>query len=98
MTLHPVSQTLEALEMNLTSSSLIFSDQLEYVVHLPFTSVLLLLPVSLKLWVFDENHNFSARPCTYSGEARIFRDSPSSKSESVMLSAESLSECILDWT
>ena len=34
-TLYPVSQTLVALEMNLTSSSLFLSDQLEYVVQLP---------------------------------------------------------------
>ena len=31
----------------------------------------------------------SSRPCTYSGEASIFRCSPSSRSESAMLSAES---------
>ena len=40
-----------ALEMNLISSSLFQIDQLEYVVHLPLSSVLFLLLVSLKLWV-----------------------------------------------
>ena len=44
-TLHSVSQTLVALEMNLTSSSLFQSDQLEYVVHLLLSSALFLLLV-----------------------------------------------------
>ena len=87
-TLHPVSQTLVALEMNLTSSRLFSSDQLEYVVHLPLSSVSLLLLVSPKLRVSEKN-KFSHRPCTYSGEASIFCNSPSSRSESAMLSAES---------
>ena len=39
----------------------------------------------------------SSRLCIYSGEASIFRSSPSSRSESAMLSAESSSECICDW-
>ena len=56
--LHPVSQTLVALEMNLTSRTLFLSDQLEYIVHLPLSCVLLLLPFSLKLWVFEKNNNF----------------------------------------
>ena len=87
-----------ALEMNLTSSSVFWSDQLENVVHLPLSSALFLLLVSLKLWVCEKNHNFSLRPRTYSGEASIFRNSPSSRSEFAMLSAESQPECILDWT
>ena len=57
-TMHPVSQTLVTLEMNLTSSSLFESDQLEYVVHLPLSSVSFLLLVSMKLWVSEKNHNF----------------------------------------
>ena len=57
-TVHPVSQTLVALEMNLTSSSLFQSDQLEYVVHLHLSSVLFLLMVCLKLSVSEKNHNF----------------------------------------
>ena len=43
--------------MNLTSSFFYLSDQLEYVVHLPLSPVLLLLPVSLKLLVFEKIHH-----------------------------------------
>ena len=39
----------------------------------------------------------SSRFCKYSGEANIFRSSPSSRSESAMLSAESSSQCTCDW-
>ena len=55
--MHPVSRTLSALEMYLTSSFLFLSDQLEYVVHLLLSSVLLLLPVSLTLMVFEKIHD-----------------------------------------
>ena len=48
---------LSALEMNLTSSFLFLSDQLEYSVLLLLSSVLLLLPVSLKLLVFEVSYN-----------------------------------------
>ena len=54
----PVSQTLVALQMNVISSSLFLSDQLEYDVHLHLSSVLFLLLVSLKLWVSENNPNF----------------------------------------
>ena len=40
--------------MNLTSSSLFLSNQLEYVVHLLLSSVLLLLPAPVKLLVFEK--------------------------------------------
>ena len=46
--------------MNLTSSFLFLSDQLEYVVHLLLYSVVLLLPVSLKLLVFEKTHDLLA--------------------------------------
>ena len=39
----------------------------------------------------------SSRFCLFSGDASIFRNSPSSTSESAMLSAESQSECVCDW-
>ena len=86
-TLHPISRVLSALEMNETSSFLFLSDQLEYVVHLLLSSVFLVLPVSLKLLVFEKIHDPS--PCIFSCETSIFRNSPSSRSESAMLSAES---------
>ena len=79
---------LSALEVNLTSSSLFLSDQHEYVVHLLLSSVLLLLLVSLKLWVFKKIHDPLAPACTAVKPA-FFRNSPSSRSESAMLSAES---------
>ena len=37
------------------------------------------------------------RPCKYSGEASIFRSSPSPKSKSAILSAESQLQWICDW-
>ena len=58
-TLHPVSRMLSALEMNLTSSSLSLSDQLEYVVHLPPLSIFLLL-VSMKVCLFGKIHDIVA--------------------------------------
>ena len=48
---------LSTLEMNLTSSFLFLSDQLENVVHLLVSHVLLLLRVSLKLLVFEKMHD-----------------------------------------
>ena len=48
---------LSALEMNLTSSFLFLSDQVEYIAHLLLYSVLLLLPDSLKLLVFEMIYN-----------------------------------------
>ena len=86
-TLHPVSQTLVAwdeFDFKL-SLSLFKSDQLEYDLHLPLSSALFLLLVALKLWVFEKNHNFLLAH----GAGSIFRNSPSSRSESAMLSAES---------
>ena len=53
---------LSALEMNLTSSSLVLSDQLEFVVHLLLSSVLPLRQVSLKPWVFEKNQSFPLAP------------------------------------
>ena len=41
----------------------------------------------------DRTPTHTTHLCTYSGEASIFRNSPSSRSESAMLSAELLSEC-----
>ena len=55
--MHPDSQTLVALEMNLTSSSLFLSDQLDYDLHFTLSSALFLLLVSLNLWVFDKNQH-----------------------------------------
>ena len=72
-------------EMNLTSS--IPFGQLEYALHL------LLHPVSLQQVspgaVDIQDDIQSSRSCTYSGEVTIYRNSPSSRSESAMLSAES---------
>ena len=54
-TLQQVPRTLSVPETNMISSLLL--DQLDYVVHLPLSSVLLLLLVSLKLWVFEKIHD-----------------------------------------
>ena len=96
-TLHLVSRTLSALEMNLTSSFLFLSDQLEYGVHLPLSSVLLLLPVSLKLWVFENSQNFPfvhvhtvVLPTFF---VILHLQDPSLQ----CFSAESQSECIFHW-
>ena len=61
-TLHQVSLKLWALEMNLTSSSLVLSDQLVCAVHLLLSSVQPLHQDSLKLWVFDQNQSFLLAP------------------------------------
>ena len=76
---------LSVPEMNLTSSFLL--GLLEYALHL------LLSPVTLQQ-VSPEAVGFrydlqSSRPFIYSCEASIFRSSPSSRSESAMISAES---------
>ena len=83
-----VCEYAPALEMNLTSSFLFLSDQLEYVVHLPLFCIITVpgFPEAVGL---REESEFSSRPCSYSGEASIFRFSPSSRSESAMLSADS---------
>ena len=77
---------LSVPEMNLTPSFPFSSDQLEYALHL------LLSPVSLQQ-VFLVQLVFEmiyySLDLVYSGEASIFRNSPSSRSESAMLSAES---------
>ena len=96
-TLHSVSQTLSALEMNLTSSFLFLSDQLEYVVHLLLASVHTTHQVHLILQVSEKIGSssllvqsdklvlvlhFPSRSRTYSGEASILRNCSSSRSES----------------
>ena len=60
--------------------------QLEYALHLLLSCIIaagLTGPVGIR----DDLQ--SSRPCTYSGEANIFHNSPSSRSESAILSAES---------
>ena len=83
---------LSVPEMDLSSSFLFSSDQLECALHLLLSPVSLqqVFPVQL---VFELIYN----PLGHSGEASIHRNSPSSRSESAMLSAESYWEYICDW-
>ena len=81
-TMRWVSPKLSDLQMNETSNFPF--DRLECVVHLPLSPARPLHRVSPEaFW-------------TYTGEVSIFCNSPSSRSESAMLSTES-SKCICDW-
>ena len=61
-TLHQVSLKFWVFEMNLTSSSLVLSDQLVFVVHLLLSSVQPLHQVSLKLCVFEMSPSLLLAP------------------------------------
>ena len=83
---------LSALKMNLNQAFFLYSsDQLGYVVH----GVTASSGYPEAVGLLDDLQ--LTRPCNYSSEASIFRSSPSPKSESAMLSAESQLQWICDW-
>ena len=81
-TMHRVHPKLSELQMS--EISIFPFDRLECIVHLPSLSCMTIAS------------SFTEAFWAYSGEVSIFCNSPSSRSESAMLSTES-SKCICDW-